>query len=179
MFPMALLGAALCFIGCSEPKPKTLEELYEEERKLPAVFLTTKSNQQVIAPGDSGVFVDEKSGELCWPAQSCTNPDCPGRAADGTPFLFIAPDKAVIINPDGTVGYDRSQAGEIDNYYGQCPKCLETRNLPSESEADQLRYSQFVQPYVLPKTAQRREELAAARKEREAALKERMQRSAN
>ena len=167
------------FSGCGEPRPVTLEEMYEEERQLPTLFLTAESGTEVLAPGDSGVFVDEATGELCWPALACENPACPARTSDDGPYLFIAPDKAVIINPDGTIGYDRAQAGEIDNYYGNCPKCLEIRSLESESDEDRLRYSKFVQPHVLPETAQRREELAEARKKREAELQERMQRDSD
>jgi len=167
--------ASLC--GCSEPRPKTLEELYEEERKLPALYLTTQTNQRVIAPGDRGVFVHEKTGELCWPASGCYNPDCPGRTPSGEPFVFIAPDPAMFAKPDGTVGYDPSRGGELDNYYGNCPQCLKIRQLDQESDEDRLRYSTFVRPYVLPETEKRREELQAARKQREAELRERMNRA--
>ena len=133
--------------GCAESRPKTLEELYDEERKLPAVFITAESGTRVIAPGDQGVFVDEKTGEIAWRALTCTNPDCPAQKPQGEePFLFIAPDPAIIAEPDGTLGYDRSLVDEADNYYGNCPECLKVRNLASESDKDRQRYSNFATP---------------------------------
>ena len=173
---MLLTTAVLC--GCSEPRPKTLEELYEEERQLPALFLTADSGTQITAAGDTGAFVDEKTGEVAWRALTCTNPECPAKKSDGEqPFLFIAPDPAVIANPDGTLGYDRSLVDEAENNFGNCPECLKIRNLASESDKDRQRYSNYAVPYVLPETEKRREELAAARQAREAELEERMKRS--
>ncbi len=175
---LSLLLPGVLIAGCSETRPKTLDELYEEERQLPAVFLTAESGKRITAPGNTGVFVDEGSGELAWRALICTNPDCPATPPTGEePFLFIAVDPALVAQPDGTVGYDRSRVDEADNYFGNCPECLKTRNLAGESDEDRQRYSNWATPYVLPETAQRREELAEARKQREAELQERMGRT--
>ena len=163
-------------LGCSAPRPKTLDELYEEERQLPALFITADSGKQIIAPGDTGVFVDTTTGELAWRALTCTNPECPAKKPPHEqPFLFIAADSAIIANPDGTLGYDRSRVDATNNF-GNCPECLNIRNLDSETDKDRQRYSNFAVPYVLPESEKRREELAAQRKAREAELHERMQR---
>lgn len=164
--------------SCGETRPKTLDEMYEEERQLPSLFITAESGTHITAPGDTGVFVDESTGELAWRALTCTNPACPQFSAD-EPFLFIAPDPAIVANPDGSLGYDRSLVDEADNNFGNCPECLKIRNLASESDEDRQQYSNFATPYVLPKTALRREELAAERKAREAELHERMGRKAD
>lgn len=175
---LVLIATAIVCAGCGETRPKTLDELYEEERQLPSVFITADSNQQVTAPGNKGVFVHEETGELAWRALTCTNPDCPAKKPAGEqPFLFIAPDPANVANPDGTIGYDRSLVDEADNNFGNCPECLKIRSLATESDKDRQRYSNYAVPYVLPETAKRRKELAAARKEREAELQERMQRT--
>jgi hypothetical protein len=161
--------------ACGETRHKSFEELYDEERALPAVYLTAETNARIIAPGDKGVFVDEKSGELAWPAKTCINPDCPAERSADEPFLFIAPDPAIIANPDGTIGYDRSRVEEADNNFGNCPECLKIRELRKESEKDRQQYSNWAISYVLPETARRREELSEARKAREERLKQRIQ----
>ena len=179
---MALaIVAAVVFAGCrNEPRPKTLDELFEEERQLPAIYITADSNKQITAPGDKGVFVDEETGELAWRAKTCINPDCPAKKTAGEePFLFIAPDPAIVANPDGTLGYDRSRVDMADNNFGNCPECLKIRDLKSETDKDRQRYSNWAISYELPESAKRREELAAARKEREAKLQDRMSGSGN
>ena len=170
---LLLFGFAM---GCREETPKTTEQLYSDERQLPAVYLTTKTGKRIVAPIEKGAFVDKDTGELAWPAKVCTNPRCPGRSSAGEPFLFVAPDPALVANPDGTIGYDNAKGKDIDNYYGNCPKCLATRNLPSESDADRKQYSDFVQEYVLSETEKVRKELAEKRQARQRALEERMQR---
>ena len=176
-FSFAAMLLIVC-VSCGETRPKTLDEMYEEERQLPSLFITAQSGTQVTAPGDTGVFVDEATGELAWRALTCTNPACPKYSID-EPFLFIAPDPAIVANPDGSLGYDRSRVDEADNHFGNCPECLKIRNLASESDEDRQKYSNFATPYVLPETGRRREELAAERKAREAELQQRMQRSAD
>jgi hypothetical protein len=174
------LALLVCFAvgGCREEPPKTTEQLYTDERQLPAVYLTAKTSKRIVAPIEKGVFVDKETGELAWPAKVCTNPSCPGRGAAGEPFLFVAPDLSLKANPDGTVGYDSAKEVEIDNYFGNCPKCLATRNLTAESNADRKKYSDFVQEYVLPETEKGRKDLAEQRQARQKALEERMKRKA-
>lgn len=171
-----LLAGLFVASGCKSERPKTIDELYAEERQLPALFLTANTQQRVIVAGDKGVFVDEKTGELCWPAKVCNNPSCPGRSPAGEPFLFIAPDPGVVLKPDGTIGYDRSKEKVLDNNYGNCPECLKVRNLASENDADRKKFADFVQSYVLPETDKRRRELAAERQAHEKALQERIER---
>jgi hypothetical protein len=172
--PFSLLLLA-SFAGCTPERPKTIEELYEEERRLPMLYLTAKTGAQVTAEGDKGVFVDEKTGELCWPAKVCNNPSCPGRGPSGEPYLFIAPDPGIVLNADGSIGYDRSKEKVLDNNYGLCPKCLTIRSLSAETNADRKRYADFVQTYVLPESERRRLELTAERQAREKALQQRIE----
>ena len=163
--------------GCGETPPKTLEELYSDERQLPAVFIMAESGEQIIVPGDRGVFVDDATGELCWPALTCDNPNCPARSNGNKPYLFFAADKAVYAKPDGSIGYDHTKVTEADNFFGNCPECLKIRDVESETDEQRQQYSNWARPYVLPETAKRREELAAARQKREAELQERMRRT--
>jgi hypothetical protein len=172
-----LVALFACVLGgCRSEPPKSIEQLYTDERQLPGLYLTAETNARVIAPIEKGAFVDEKTGELCWPAKVCTNPDCPGRGPAGEPFLFITPITGVVANADGTVGYDASKEQTPDNYYGNCPQCLKKRNLPAEDDAVRKKYADFVQLYVLPETEKLRKEFAEKRQARVKELQERMQR---
>jgi hypothetical protein len=173
IFATASLFALMA--GCEKPREKTINELYREENELPALFITAKTQQRIVAPGSQGVFVDKNTGELAWSAFVCNNPDCPARGKSDEAFLFIIPDPAVIANPDGTVGYDRSRV-VVDQQLGYCPECLKLRNMGNESMEERTKYARFVKPYVLPETHKRRQELAQARQQRKAQLEERMKR---
>ena len=142
---------------------------------LPRLYLTAQTHKRVKAPAHKGVFVDEASGEICWPARACYAPNCPGRAADGEPLVFIAPDPGVYVKPDGTFGYDPARASP-DKNSGACPECLKGRNLATETDQQRQRYINWVRPYVLPETARRLEELDEERKRRLEELKRRKQR---
>jgi hypothetical protein len=176
--PRSILWALLAaVVGCgSPPPPVTMESLYRQERELPQVFLTVKSNKRIVAPGDQRVFVDKATGELAWPALACENPQCPGRSSAGEPFLFVAPDPTIVAKPDGTIGVDPALDTKPNLLLGFCPKCLEIRHREAETDEDRTRYARYVKPYVLPETQKRREELAQARQKRKAELEERMKR---
>ncbi len=171
----------LLLAGCGEAAPTpTLKELYEEDRNLPAVYLHAETKERVTAPGNSGILV--RDGQLYWPALTCTNPACPAAGRE-EPLLFHESDPGVIVQPDGTLGYDPAAAARSSSpsstLPGSCPECLTIRDLASETAEDRQRYQNFVQPYVLPETLQRREELAAARQQRQEALRTRMTRTAD
>ena len=76
----------------------------------------------------------------------------------------------------GTVGYDRSLVDEADNNFGNCPECLKNHSLADESDDDRLQYVVWVRPYVLPETAERRQELEKERQQRSADLRVRIDR---
>ena len=100
-----------CFTSCGREAapPRSRDEIFRERLELPSVYLTVKSHKQVSAPGGKGSFVDNETGELCWPALCCNNPDCPGRTSEG-PYLFIDPDPGIYLKADKTVGYDKAAA---------------------------------------------------------------------
>jgi hypothetical protein len=84
------VGLVLAFlaIGCGPPTPRTRDEILRERYSLPRLYLTQTTNRPVIAAGDKGAFIDEATGEMCWPALACYAEDCPGRGAEGKPYLF-------------------------------------------------------------------------------------------
>jgi len=148
--PVILLAFALVLPGCGkkpEPPARRGTEISAEQRSLNALFLTEKTHKEVIAPQNTKDLIDPETGETIWPALKCNNPDCPGKdkGQDGRPFLFICP------NPSQPMW---------------CPECLKTRNRDSETQKDLIRYTAWVQPYVLPETAQRIKQLEAERKRR-------------
>lgn len=154
--------------GCK--KPRTLEQIEAEQRALPALYLTEKTLKEVRAPADKGAFVDEETGEICYRAYECTREDCPGRSADGKPYLFIHRDVLMSVGDDGKFVWEQIPAGKDPQQYirskgGQmaptCPKCLEKRDLDNESDEQKQEYLQSVRLYELPEIAKRREELEA------------------
>ncbi len=166
------LGCVL--IGCGgETKPRSVEEINAERQTLPGLFITA-SGQRIEAPRDSGVFVDEASGELAWPAYACTNPDCPGRNGE-VPHLFIWSDPRFYVAEDGTLGtrqfntaqeYRDAAAQAGTDRQPTCNECLKIRNLETETPEEGQKYSEYPRQYVLPATRQRELELDAEHQER-------------
>ena len=145
-----------CFTSCGkeEPLPRSRDAIFLERMKLPALYMTAKSHKRIIAPAGNGMFLDKETGELCWPALACTNPDCPGRQ-DGELYLFIEPDQGFYIKSDKTLGYNAAAARAAPWSDGTCPKCATTRNRATESNEVRQRYVNWARPYVLPDTAEK------------------------
>ena len=164
---MVKLGFLLAFgglwIGCGgKEKPRTRDVVFQEIQSLPTLYMTGKTHKEVVAPGNKGSFVDEKTGEICWRVMECGNPDCPGRPADGKPLKFITPNPAMYVKPDGTIDHDQTKSKEEEEMAGgACPECLKKRNLKTESNADRNKYAKWVKVHVLPESARRKEELEA------------------
>ena len=162
------LGFLLAFgglwVGCGgkDAEPRTRDVVFREIQSLPTLYLTGKTRKQVIAAGDRGNFVDDKTREICWRVMECGNPDCPGRGADGKPLQFVTPNPAMYVKPDGTIDYDQKKSKEEEKMAGgACPECLKKRNLKTESNADRNKYAKWVKPHVLPESAKRKKELEA------------------
>jgi hypothetical protein len=158
LLPLVAALPLLASCGQSEPPPSTRDEIFRERLALPAVYFTAKTHKRVIAPASKGLFVDEQTGEVCWPALACHNPDCPGRSG-GEPLLFIEPEAGVYAKPDGTIGYDRARATTNQSVVAGCPACLKKRRPQTETPEQRARYVSWVKPYVLPETAARLAEL--------------------
>ncbi len=164
------LGFLLAFgglwIGCGgnggKEEPRTRDVVFREIQSLPTLYLTGKTRKQVVAPGNKGNFVDDKTGEICWRVMECGNPACPGRGADGKPLQFVTPNPAMYVKSDGTIDYDQKKSKEEEKMAGgACPECLKKRNLKAESNAIRNKYAKWVKPHVLPESAKRKEELEA------------------
>lgn len=149
---LAVAGTCLLSSCGGEAPPRARDEIFRERMELPALYFTAQTHQRVIAPMDKGVFVHESTGELCWPALVCNNPNCPGRKAD-EPLLFIEPDMGVYVKADKTIGYDAARARAVAGAAGPCPACAKLRRPASETPAGRQQYIDWVQPYVLPETA--------------------------
>jgi hypothetical protein len=164
----AIAAGLLCALAsCSEPPPpRSREEIFRQRMELPALYLTAKTHKRVIAPMSRGIFEDPDSGETCWPALACTRPDCPGRGADGEPYLFIEPDTGVPLKPDGTPDYDVRTTSAQLALANACPACAKQRDLASETEEQRRQYHAWVELYVLPETAAAIDELDAELKRR-------------
>ena len=137
------------------------EILRPDDSQSATLYLNAKTKKRVLTPKSQVNFVAKDTGEICWRAFECRNPNCPAKAVNPDLFLFITPDPAVYIKPDGTLGFDEGKAnGAIQQETtGSCPECLKIRNLESESSATRERYASYVQPHVLPETAKRLKEL--------------------
>jgi len=166
--------------GC-EKKHRPLEEIEEEKRNLPTLYLTHPSRKRVIAPSSRGVHVDEATGEIAYQPYECTNPDCPGRTPEGN-YQFVHPDVLLSVGPSGEIVYGSVPQGVDYEAYVKskgghmtptCPKCLEIRDLKNETDEQRKQYQNWVQSYQLPDTIERREELE---KEYQAAFEARQRR---
>ena len=140
----------------------------DDQRALPVLYLTENSQTEVQAPAEAGLFVDEATGELCYRAYECQNPDCPGRQAGGNAFLFVHRDVLAAVDANGEITWGEVPAGQDPQAYIRskggfmaptCPKCVELRDLENESDADRRKYQSFVKLHEMPETAARRAEL--------------------
>ncbi len=161
-----LLVLGVLWVGCSgkekPAKPRTRDEIFLEIQALPTLYLTGETRTEIITSGNKGNFIDEKTGEICWRVMECTNPDCPGKGAEGKPLKFVTPDPAMYAKSDGTIGYDKGKSKQSEKMAGgACPGCLKGRNLKTESDAVRNKYAKWVKPHVLPESAERKEELEA------------------
>ncbi len=177
-----VIGSALLWLlvggmGCT--KLRTLEEIEADKREIPAVYMTEKTNTEVIAPAGLGLHIDPATKEICYQPHECTNPNCPGRGADGKLFRFVHRNVLVSAGADGNFVYEQIPHGADPGKYIEskggrvmptCPQCLEKRNLKSESEAERAQYNAWVRSYVSPETEKRRAELEAEYQEAYKAL---------
>jgi hypothetical protein len=162
-----LVGSALVLLGgCGEPKlPMTRNQIYQEQLKVPTLYMT-ESGRQFVAPGNKlGVAVDPKTKELAWAAWKCDNPKCPGKAADGKPQLFIWPNFLAYVKEDGTVGFKQPRNTEEDlkkfEKFAEpgCPACAKIRDRAKETPEERLQFQNWATSYVLPEAEKRRQEL--------------------
>ena len=162
---LALIGCAV-LVGCGGDR--SLEDIKKEKRSLDVLYLTAETGKEVVSPSNRGVFVDEETGELCFPAYVCLNPDCPGEKKADRPFLFIHRDVLLRAGPDGELVWDEIPAGKdpmahIKSLGGflnpTCPACWKIRKPQSETPAQKQQYINWAQPYNSPETAKRLEEL--------------------
>ena len=161
----ALLVAGLSACG-GEPVPRTLDEIFAEEQNLPVLYLTAVTNTRVTAPARFQRFSDPATKEVCWPALACYNPDCPGKSHTGEPFIFISPDIGFVARDDGTAVLGTPVAGTTKGTSNLCPQCLKARNRNTENAATRQKYVDWVRPYVLPETEEKRKALVEERRKR-------------
>ena len=141
--------------GCAKqpPFPRTRDEIIQESLSLPALYLTEKTRQRVVAPESEGVLiVDKKSGEIAWRALVCTAPDCPGKGPKGEPHICSENDLSYFVKTDGSLGYDPKRMPLDPTKIGMCQKCNSVRNPATETEQKRQQYTQWVQNYVLPES---------------------------
>lgn len=186
---LQLVWLAVGVVGCggeAEP-PRPIELIAEERGRLPKLYLTEKSKKEVVAPGDRGAFVDAATGELCWPALICTNPDCPAPRdpSAARPPVFICPDGVTQAGPDGTITQapfpPKADPVQVILQRGgfpgpMCPECRQ-KHAKMDFRAYLTQYGKFVEAYVLPESAARAEELDEEEKGRSEYMKERAQRT--
>lgn len=155
--------------GCAkEPRlPRTRDEIIQESLSLPALYLTEKTRQRVIAPESEGVLmVDKKSGEIAWRALVCTAPNCPGKGLRGEPYICSENDLSYFVKPDGSLGYDPKRATLDPAKIGMCQQCNAVRKTATETQQERQQYTQWVQNYILPESLARKKQLEGELKQR-------------
>jgi len=163
LLPIALVALTSCG---GETPPKTLNEIFAEEQKLPTLYLTAITGKRVLVPGRLERFTDPETGEVCWPALVCVNPDCPVKKQTGEPHIFISPDIGFVAKPDGTAVPGTPDPRTVKGTSNQCPQCLKVRNRNTESKELKQNYINWVKTYVPPETEAKMKELADERRKR-------------
>lgn len=152
--------------GCGPQR--TLSQIEQEMRSLDTLYLTADGGKKITAPATKGIFVDPESGELCFPAYACANPDCPGKQNGEQPFLFIHRDVMLRAGPGGEVVRDEMPRGQnpVDVIRSRggfpnptCPACWEVRRSGQETPAMAQQFVEWARPYTLPQAAARRKQL--------------------
>lgn len=162
LFSTLLFSMAGCGGSDEPPKPNAWrDDLFMQQMELPTLYLTEQTAKHVIAPASKASFVDEESGEVCWPAQACHNPSCLGRGPNGEPFLFIIPLPGGP-KPTRVVDVDPATIRHV-NTDGWCPQCWKTRRPHNESKELRQKYINWTRSHVLPEAAEKMKEIEAAR----------------
>lgn len=134
---LALVGSFGCAQRPQTPRPR--DELFAEKQNLNGLFMSEKTHKRIIAPKSKGMFKDEETGEICWAALQCVNPECPGKTPK-EPYLFITSDVAK---------------------YNGCPACAKKRDYAKDTDAQKAANLKFIKPYDLPETEARIKEIDA------------------
>ena len=135
----------------AEQKPRSIEKISNEQASLNRLYMTEKTQRQIIAPTNMGLFVDQVTGENVWPAYTCHNPDCPKKGTDDEPYLFVL--------------FDRSKPPI-------CPACVRAFQLSGAGHEELTPYLRWTRPYELEEKKRRVKQLDAERKRAYRALKE-------
>ena len=135
----------------AEQKPRSIEKISNEQASLNRLYMTEKTQRQIIAPTNMGLFVDQVTSENVWPAYTCHNPDCPKKGTDDEPYLFVL--------------FDRSKPPI-------CPACVRAFQLSGAVQEELTPYLRWTRPYELEEKKRRVKQLDAERKRAYRALKE-------
>ena len=124
------------------PKPRLMHDIVIERLNVNQLYLTVKTHKEVIAPAKLMTPLDPETGERCFRALTCRNPDCPGKdmARGERPYLFVPP---TIHSPV------------------QCPACAAAHDPATRTLAERAQYRAWVKPYRLPESAARLQQLDA------------------
>ena len=140
----------------AEQKPRSIEKISNEQASLNRLYMTEKTQRQIIAPTNMGLFVDQVTGENVWPAYTCHNPDCPKKGTDDEPYLFVL--------------FDRSKPPI-------CPACVRAFQLSGAVQEELTPYFRWTRPYELEEKKRRVKQLDAERKRAYRALKQKLPRN--
>lgn len=169
----------LLLVGCGgdSEEHREPETIFQEQQELEGLYFT-RTGEEVRAPLHKGIFYDDDTRELCFPAVACHNPDCPKRTTD-SPYLFFIDDPSVVMTPEGKMGTDMNAPIRSDDpeeealLTGHCPACLTERTPSKESRATWDDYSRYVRPYMPPETVRKMRKLDEERKKSEDAARRR------
>ena len=122
------------------PKPRLMHDIVVERLNVNQLYLTEKTRKEVIAPAKLLTPLDPETGERCFPALTCHNPECPGKqqASGDRPYLFISSSMHMQV---------------------QCPACAKSHDPSTRTQAEHVQYRAWVKPYRLPESATRLRQL--------------------
>jgi len=162
---VAVVLPAIVAAGCGtrSSRPRSREDIFQDRLRVDTLFIT-EDGRQFTRPMNPDRAIVVEGGKLAWPAWQCDNPDCPGRGADGKPYLFPWPDPFKKAAADGSISVRQPLTQEdqvlFEKFIEQaCPQCLKKRSIASESKARRQQYKDWCQPHVLPSAAKQLKEL--------------------
>ena len=168
---LALLSLMVVASGCGgRQRPRTRDDIFNDQMSVETLYFT-KEGREFRAPGaPRGMTVEEATGELGFAAWQCDNPDCPGRNSDGSPYLFPLPDPFAYVDANGQPAIRQPETEEDFAAFEEflkrrCPKCLEIRNLNSESDEQAQQYQAWVVRHITPEAEKRLADLEVELKE--------------
>ena len=172
VFQLTALVMVCSLPGCSgcggyDP-PRTRDEIAADQIAVDTIYFK-QDGTQFHAPGTKRGMIVDDAGQLAHAAWQCNNAECPGRGDEGSPYLFPSADPFAYVDETGQPAIRQPETEADfklfeDFIERKCPKCLEIRQLDSETDQQRQQYQGYLVRHVTSKAEQQLAELEAEMK---------------